>query len=74
MALTYTEREVATNDYFMADDGAAVDIYFNTSYLLNRLLKQKKGIWKRPGGGRRVKIALEYDGQEAGLANSICLN
>ena len=51
----------------MADGGKAVDIYFYTSFLLNRLLKQKKGIWERPDGGNRIRIPLEYDGQEAGF-------
>ena len=65
MALTFEELESVTNDYFMADDGKAVDIYFNTSFLLNYLLEQQKGIWKRYDGGRLIRIPLEYDGQEA---------
>lgn len=67
MALPFTELEAITTDYFMADDGKAVDIYFKTSFLLNYLLKQQKGIWKRPEGGRRIRIPLEYSGQEAGF-------
>jgi hypothetical protein len=65
MALTYDELESITNDYFLADGGKAVDIYFSTSYLLNLLLKQQKGIWERPNGGMQIRIPLEYDGQEA---------
>ena len=64
MALTFEELESITNDYFMADGKKAVDIYFDTSFLLNYLMKQKKGIWERPDGGRRIRIPLEYDGQE----------
>lgn len=67
MALTWEERESVTNDYFSADGGKAVDIYFNTSFLLNYLIKQKKGIWERPPGGERFRVPLEYDGQEAGF-------
>lgn len=65
MALTWEELESVTNDYFMADNGKAIDIYFNTSYLLTYLLKQQKGIWERPDGGEKIRIPLEYDGQEA---------
>ena len=68
MALTYTsELDAVTNDYFMLEDGKAVDIYFNTSFLLNYLMKQQKGIWERPSGGQKIRIPLEYDGQEAGF-------
>lgn len=67
MALTWEERESVTNDYFMADNGKAVDIYFYTSFLLTYLLKQQKGIWKRPPGGEKIRVPLEYDGQEAGF-------
>ena len=65
MALPFTELEAVTNDYFMADGGKAIDIYFNTSFLLNYLLKQQKGIWERPDGGMKIRIPLEYDGQVA---------
>lgn len=67
MSLTYAELESVTNDYFKADNGKAVDIYFNTSYLLNLLLKQQGGMWERPNGGMKIRIPLEYDGQEAGF-------
>lgn len=67
MALTYEELESVTNDYFAADGKKAVDIYFNTSWLLNYLLKQRKGLWKMPSGGRQIRVPLEYDGQEAGF-------
>lgn len=65
MALTYAELESITNDYFLMDGGKAVDIYFNDSFLLNYLMKQQKGIWERPNGGMKIRIPLEYDGQEA---------
>jgi len=51
----------------MADNGKAVDIYFYTSFLLNYLLKQQKGLWERPDGGEKIRVPLEYDGQEAGF-------
>ena len=28
-------------------------------------MKQQKGIWERPNGGQKIRIPLEYDGQEA---------
>ena len=65
MALPFEELESVTNDYFLLDGGKAVDIYFNTSFLLNYLMKQQKGIWERPDGGEKIRIPLEYDGQEA---------
>ena len=65
MALPFEELEAITNDYFMLDNGAAVDIYFDTSFLLNYLLKQMQGLWERPEGGDRIRVPLEYDGQEA---------
>lgn len=65
MALTFEELESITNDYFMLDGGKAVDIYFFDSFLLNYLMKQQKGIWERPNGGEKIRIPLEYDGQEA---------
>ena len=65
MALPFEELESITNDYFMADGGKAVDIYFYTSFLLNYLMQQQKGIWERPDGGMKIRIPLEYDGQEA---------
>jgi hypothetical protein len=65
MALTFEELEAITNDYFMLDGGKAVDIYFYDSFLLNYLMKQQKGIWERPNGGEKIRIPLEYDGQEA---------
>jgi len=65
--LTFDQLESVTNDYFILDGGKATDIYFDTSYLLNLLLKQQKGIWKRPAGGIRVRVPLKYDGSEAGF-------
>lgn len=67
MALTYTELEAITRDYFMADKGKAVDIYFESSFLMDRWLNQKKGLWERPSGGLNIRIPLEYDMQEGGF-------
>jgi len=51
----------------LLEDGKAVDIYFYTSFLLNYLLKQQKGIWERPDGGMKIRIPLEYDEQVSGF-------
>ena len=67
MALTWEERESVTNDYFKLDNGKAVDIYFDTSFLLNYLLKQQKGLWERPPGGEKIRVPLEYDSQNGGF-------
>lgn len=65
MTLPFAELESITDDYFMLEDGKAVDIYFDASFLMTYLMKQQKGIWERPDGGRKIRIPLEYDGQEA---------
>lgn len=65
MSLTFEELESVTNDYFLLENGKAVDIYFNTSFMLNYLLKQKMGIWRTITGGIKIRVPLEYDGQEA---------
>lgn len=67
MALTFTELESITNDYFKADNKKAVDIYFNDSFLLDWLMNKKKGLWERPAGGERIRVPLSYDGQEGGF-------
>ena len=65
MALTFTELDSVTNDYFLADGKKAVDIFFNDCFLMDRFMKNKKGIWERPDGGDYIRIPLSYDGQEA---------
>jgi len=65
--LTWAERESVTNNYFKLDNGKAVDIYFNTSFVLNFLLKQQKGLWERPDGGEKILVPLEYDEQAGGF-------
>jgi len=61
-----TELDLITEDYYnLADGKTARDIYFNTSFLLNYFIKDQKGIWERPNGGKQIKVPLEYDGQNA---------
>ena len=67
MALNWAERESITNDYFKLDNGKAVDIFFNTSFALNYLLKQQKGLWERPEGGEKIRVPIEYDEQGGGF-------
>ena len=69
MALTFTELESITDDYFMADNKKAVDIYFNDSFAMHHYMNLKKGLWERPPGGRNVRIPLSYDGQSADAYN-----
>jgi hypothetical protein len=61
------QLEAVTNDFFLIEDGKAEDNYFETSFLLDYLIKQKKGIWKRPGGGEKISIPIRYDGNKAGF-------
>jgi len=67
MTLTFTELESITQDYFLADERKAIDIYFNDSFLIDYLMNKKKGIWERPNGGKTIRIPLSYDGQEGGF-------
>ena len=60
------ELELITSDYFCADDGKAVDIYYDESFLVNYFMKQHKGLWKRPSGGDQISVPLSYDIQEGG--------
>jgi hypothetical protein len=69
MALTYSELEAITQDYFLADNKKAIDIYFKTSFLIDYLMNKKKGIWERPNGGQKIRIPLEYDEQAGGFYN-----
>lgn len=61
------QLEAVTKDFFLIEDGKAEDNYFETSFLLDYLIKQKKGIWKRPGGGQKISIPIRYDGNKAGF-------
>jgi hypothetical protein len=67
MALTFTELQAITNDYFIMDGKKAIDIYFSDSFLMWQFMDKKKGIFERPSGGERWRIPLEYDGQEGGF-------
>jgi len=67
MALTYEELESITNDYFVADGRKAVDIYFKTSFLLTHFMKNQRGLWKRPNGGHKIRVPLEYGAAEGGF-------
>lgn len=67
MALPFEELEAITNDYFASDNGKAIDIFFDDSFIINYLIKQKKGLWERPDGGVKIRVPLEYSGQEAGF-------
>ena len=55
-----------TNDYFIADNKKAVDIYFNTSMFADHFMNKRKGIFERPNGGARYRIPLMYDASEGG--------
>jgi len=60
------ELNEITNDYFLLSDGAATDIYFETSYLVQHFMKKQLGLWERPNGGRKIRVPIEYDESEGG--------
>jgi len=67
MSLSLTQLEAITKDYFMLDNGKAVDLYFYDSFLLNYFLKQKKGLYETIPGGDYIVIPMDYDGAEGGF-------
>ena len=69
MSLTYTELEAITRDFFVADGRKAIDNYFKTSFLLDYFLNKQKGLWKRPPGGKKVRVGIEFDEAEGGFIN-----
>lgn len=67
MATILEQLDAVTHDYFMIEGGKAMDNYFETSFLLNYLLKQKKGIYKKASGGKKISVPIRYDGNKAGF-------
>jgi len=67
MALEFTELEVISDDYFVANNNEAQDIYFTTSAALDLFQNKKKGLWERPDGGKKIDVPLSYDGAEGGF-------
>lgn len=67
MSLSMTELESITNDYFMANGGKAVEIFFKSSFLLDFLMNKEKGIFERPSGGEKIRIPLSYSDAEGGF-------
>lgn len=67
MALTFAEADAVTSDYFLADNKKAIDIYFTESFLMDRWMNKRKGLWERPSGGRYITQPLMYDGAEGGF-------
>ena len=61
------QLEATTEDYFLIEDGKAEDNYFETSFLLDYFIKQKKGIWRRPSGGEKISVPIRYDGNKSGF-------
>jgi hypothetical protein len=67
MATILEQLDAATHDYFMIQGGKAADNYYETSFLLNYLLKQKKGRFETFSGGKKISVPLRYDGNTAGF-------
>ena len=42
-----------------------MDIYSNSSFMVNYLLKQKKGLYKNPPGGEKIRVPVMFDVQNA---------
>jgi hypothetical protein len=65
--LTNPELELITKKFLVADGKKATDIYFETSWLMEHLMKNKGGLFERPNGGSHIEVPLKYDGAEAGF-------
>lgn len=66
MALTFSELQSVTDDYYKTDGGKAFDIYFDTSFFMDKFLNKKFGIYDKVDT-MNVKIPLEYDMSEGGF-------
>ncbi len=66
MSLTFTELQSVTDDYYKTDGGKAFDIYFNTSFFMDKFLNKKFGIFEKVDT-MNVKIPLEYDMSQGGF-------
>lgn len=64
--MSFTDQEIAavTQDYFLMK--SAQDIYFRDSVLLNKMLKQKTGLYKEVPGSEYSRVPLVYDIAEGG--------
>jgi len=59
------ESEAVTQDYF-AMGSETQDVYYRDSVLLNKLLKNQQGIYKKIPGGKVTRVPLVYDVAEGG--------
>jgi len=66
MSLTFTEIQSVTDDYYKLDGGKAFDIYFNTSFFMDKFLNKKFGLYDKVDT-LNVKVPLEYDMSEGGF-------
>lgn len=62
-----TQLEAMTDDYFKKGGKMVEDLYTETSFILDYFLKNKKGNYDAHAGGRKIKIPLRYDGNQAGF-------
>ena len=53
--------------YLLKSKNGAIDLYSELSFLLNYFIKQKKGMFKRPGGGRLISVPVQYDDAGGGF-------
>ena len=67
MALSLTEIESITKDYYVVNGSAAVDIYFDSSFWMWKFMQNKFGMWERPEGGDYIRIPFEFDEAEGGF-------
>lgn len=66
MSLTYTEIQSVTDDYYKTDNGKAFDIYFDTSFFMDKFLNKKYGIYDKIDT-LEMRVPLEYDMSEGGF-------
>ncbi|TVM31165.1 phage major capsid protein [Oceanidesulfovibrio marinus] len=66
---TPQELNYITRSYFMADNGKAFDLYFDSSWLMEFGLRQRRGLYERIDGGDKIEVPVLYDGANGGWYN-----
>lgn len=62
-----SQLDATTDDYFKLKGKAVIDLYTETSFVLDYFLKEKKGNYDNHQGGQSIVIPLRYDNNAAGF-------
>jgi len=62
-----SQLDATTDDYFRLKGKEVLDLYTETSFVLDYFLKGKKGNYDSHQGGKAIEIPLRYDNNAAGF-------